>query len=116
MTKIYTIFLTFLLFLITPKIVNSAEILQINSSESVLIGDQNRNLKVNLACIKVNEVNQLNATELLKNNFPRGTKVKIRPYGKKDNTLLAKVYNLKNNIEMTELLVSANLTGDNCAD
>ena len=114
MTKFVSFVLTLLLFLITPKIVNSAEILQINSSRTILIGDHNRNLKVNLFCIKVDELNELKATELLRKNFPRGTKVKIKPYGKKENVLVAKVYNLKNNKEMTELLISGNLTSGNC--
>ncbi len=114
MTKVFLFSLTCLFFLITPFVANSAEILQINSSNSVIIGDQNRNLNVNLVCIKVEEVNELRAEELLRKNFPRGTKVKIRPYSKQGNILLAKVFNLKNNKEMTELLISAELSSDNC--
>ena len=100
--------------MISPIIVNSAEILQINSSNTVLIGDQNRNIVVNLFCIKIDESNDAEAKELLQKNFPRGTKVKIKPYGINDNILIAKVYNLKNNNEMTDLLISEKLTTDNC--
>ena len=114
MTKILSFFLTLVLFLFTPKITISAEILQINSPNTILIGDQNRNLTVNLFCVQVDDDNNLKATELLKENFPRGTKVKIKPYGKQGNNLLAKVYKLNNNLEMTELLSSSNLMSENC--
>ena len=106
--------LTIIFFLISPKFVNSAEILQFNSSNTVLIGDQNRNLIVKLFCVNVDESNNFKAKELLKRNFPRGTKVKIKPYGTDDNILLAKVYNLNKNIEMTDLLISENLTSYDC--
>ena len=100
--------------MINPIIVNSAEILQINSSNTVLIGDQNRNIVVQLFCIEVDASKDLEAKALLRRNFPRGTKVKIKPYGNKDNNLIAKVYNLKNNNEMTDLLISEKLTIKNC--
>ena len=114
MTKFVLFSLSIFLLLINPIIVNSAEILQINSANTVLIGDQNRNILVNLFCIEVDASNDEYAKELLQKNFPRGTKVKIKPYGKIDNNLIAKVYNLKNNNEMTELLISKKLTIDNC--
>jgi len=116
LTRIFLFSLSLLLFLITPNIVDSAEILNIKSSNSIIIGDQNRNLNVNLVCIKVDEANELEAAELLRKNFPRGTKVKIRPYSKQENILLAKVYNLRNNKEMTELLISADLSREDCLD
>ena len=114
LTKSVLILLTIIFFLITPTYVNSAEILQINSSNTILIGDQNRNLIVKLFCVKVDESNNFKAKELLKKNFPRGTKVKIKPYGTDENVLLAKVYNLNKNIEMTDLLISENLTSYSC--
>ncbi len=116
MIKFVFLLTSIFILLITPKIVDSAEILQINSSNTVLIGDQNRSMVVNLFCIKVEELNDLKAKELLQKNFPRGTKVKIKPFGKKDGNLSAKVYNLKNNEEMTDLLISEKLTIDNCGN
>ena len=114
LTKSLLILLTIIFFLINPTFVNSAEILQINSSDTILIGDQNRNLIVKLFCVNVDESNTFKAKELLKKNFPRGTKVKIKPYGTDENSLLAKVYNLNKNIEMTDLLISENLTSYSC--
>ena len=97
-----------------PVIVNSAEILQIKSSNIILVGDQNRNLTIGLFCVDVNENDELEATNILKSEFPRGSKVKIKPFGFKDNFLLAKVFNIKNNKEMSELLVAKDLTSEIC--
>ena len=99
---------------LNPAIVNSAEILQIKSSNAILVGDQNRNLTIRLFCVAVNENDELEATKLLKSEFPRGSKVKIKPFGFKDNVLLAKVFNIKDNNEMTELLVAKNFTSEIC--
>ena len=102
------------LFVINPVIVNSAEILQIKSSNTILVGDQNRNLSIGLFCVDVSENDEIEATNLLKSEFPRGSKVKIKPFGFKENLLLAKVSNIKGTKEMTELLVDKNLTSEIC--
>ena len=94
--------------------VNSAEILQIRSSNTIVVGDQNRNLTIGLFCVDVNENDEIEATNLLKSEFPRGSKVKIKPYGFKENLLLAKVFNIQGTKEMTELLVARDLTRENC--
>ena len=99
---------------LNPISVNSAEILQIKSSNTILVGDQNRNLTIGLFCVDVNENDELEATNLLKKEFPRGSKVKIKPFGFKENVLVAKVFNVKNNKEMTELLVSKDFTSEIC--
>jgi len=103
-----------LIIIINPLVVNSAEILQIKSSNTILVGDQNRNLTISLFCVDVNENDEFEATNLLKNEFPRGTKVKIKPFGFKENVLFAKVFNIKGTKEMTELLVAKDLSRENC--
>ncbi len=100
---------------LNPGIVNSAEILQIKSSNIILVGDQNRNLTIRLFCVEVNENDEIEATNLLKSEFPRGSKVKIKPFGLKENVLLAKVFNIKGTKEMTELLVAKNLSREICS-
>ena len=97
-----------------PLVVHSAEILQIKNSNTILVGDQNRNLTIGLFCVDVNENDEIEATNLLKNEFPRGSKVKIKPFGFKENVLLAKVFNIKGSQEMTELLVAKDLTNEIC--
>ena len=114
MNKLSKFLIIICLVFLNPLIVNSAEILQIKSSNTILVGDQNRNLKLGLFCVEVNENDELEATNLLKSEFPRGSKVKIKPFGFKDNVLLAKVFNIKGTKEMTELLVAKNLSSEIC--
>ena len=114
MKKLSNFLIIACLFVINPLIVNSAEILQINSSNTILVGDQNRNLTIRLFCVDVNENDELEATDLLKSEFPRGSKVKIKPFGFKENLLLAKVFNIKGTKEMSELLVAKDLTSEIC--
>jgi len=108
------IFVVVCLFVLNPVIVNSAEILQIKNSNTILLGDQNRNLTIGLFCVDVNENDELEATNLLKSEFPRGSKVKIKPFGFDENVLQAKVFNIKGTREMTELLVAKDLTSEIC--
>ena len=116
MRKFLKILIIVCLIVLNPLIVNSAEILQINGSDTILVGDQNRNLTIGLFCVDVNENDELEATNLLKSEFPRGSKVKIKPFGFKENLLLAKVFNIKGTKEMSELLVDKELTRENCPD
>ena len=114
MKKLSKLLIIVCLIVLNPLLVNSAEILQIKSSNTILVGDQNRNLTIRLFCVDVNENDELAATNLLKSEFPRGSKVKIKPFGFKDDVLLAKVFNIKGTKEMTELLVAKNLTSETC--
>ena len=114
MKKLSKFLIIFCLIVLNPVIVNSAEILQIKSSNTILVGDQNRNLTIGLFCVDVNENDELKAINLLKSEFPRGSKVKIKPFGFKENVLLAKVFNIKSTKEMTELLVDNDLTREIC--
>ena len=106
MKKLSKILIIICLIVLNPVIVNSAEILQIKSSNTILVGDQNRNLNIGLFCVDVNENDEIEATNLLKSEFPRGSKVKIKPLGSKENVLIAKVFNIKGTKEMTDLLLS----------
>ena len=109
--QIIFIILSFVLFPIKAK---SAELLQINDLNTILVGDQNRSLYLSLYCIDIDENEKDKAIEILKSNFPRGTKVKIKPYGSNDKRLLAKIYRIDDEIEMTELLENINASDKNC--
>ena len=115
MKNISKFLIIFCLIVFNPLIVNSAEILQINNSNTILVGDQNRNLTIRLFCVDVNKNDELEAINLLKSEFPRGSKVKIKPLGFKENLLLAKVFNIKGTKEMTEILVAKDLTNEICS-
>ena len=114
MKKLSKILIIVCLIVLNPVVVNSAEILQIKSSNTILVGDQNRNLTIRLFCVDVNKNDEIEATNLLKSEFPRGSKVKIKPFGFKENILLAKVFNIKGTKEMTELLLAKDLTDEIC--
>ena len=114
MKKLSKILILVFFIFINPVIVNSAEILQIKSSNTILVGDQNRNLTIGLFCVDVNENDEFEATNLLKSEFPRGSKVKIKPFGFEENLLIAKVFNIKGTKEMTEILVAKDLTNKIC--
>ena len=102
--------------MIYPVKANTAEILQINSSNSILVGDQNRNLTIKLFCVDVSNNNEPKAIDLLKKEFPRGSKVEIKPFGYKENILIAKVFNIESTKEMSELLIAENYTKEDCAN
>ena len=115
MKKIIYLLIIFLLLIVYPIRTNSAEILQINNSSSILVGDQNRNLPIKLFCVEINDqVDEQIALNLLKKEFPRGSKVKIKPFGFKDNILLAKVFDINETKEMSELLIAKNLSKETC--
>ena len=115
MKKIISLVIVFFLVFFPPVKTDSAEILQINNSNIILIGDQNRDLSIKLFCVEINDKDdeQL-AINLLRKEFPRGSKVKIKPIGFKDNTLLAKVFDIYETKEMSELLIAKDLSKEVC--
>tara|TARA_Y100000589_G_scaffold120118_1_gene114536 strand:+ start:231 stop:611 length:381 start_codon:yes stop_codon:yes gene_type:complete len=112
--KLLQIILIFIFLVIFPVNTDSAELLQINDVNTILVGDQNRSIYLSLYCIDINENDKRKATEILKKNFPRGTKVKIKPYGSKDNRLLARIFRIDDKTEMAELLNTYELSEKNC--
>ena len=112
--KIPQIILIFIVLIICPIKIYSAELLQINDVNTIVVGDQNRSLFLSLYCIDIDQNEMENATKILKRNFPRGTKVKIKPYGSNGNRLLAKIFRVDDDTEMTELLNTFNSSKENC--
>ena len=103
-----------IIILICPINTSAAELLQINDVNTILVGDQNRSMYLSLYCIDIKENEKKKATEVLKRNFPRGTKVKIKLFGSDDNKLLAKIFRVDDETEMTELLNTLNRSEKNC--
>ena len=112
--KLLQIILIMIFLSLYPIKTNSAELLQINDLDTILVGDQNRSLYLSLYCIDINQNEKENATKILKINFPRGTKVKIKPYGFNGSRLLAKIFRVDDETEMTELLNAYNTSKENC--
>ena len=115
MKKIIPLLISFFVIVLNPIKISSAEILQINNSSNILVGDQNRNLSIKLFCVDIDEVEDEEiAVNLLKREFPRGSKVKIKPMGFKENILVARVFNISETKEMLELLIAKGLTKETC--
>ena len=114
MKKITSFLIIFFLVILYPIRSYSAEILQINNSSSILVGDQNRDLSIKLFCVNVDLEDEDKAINLLKREFPRGSKVKIKPTGFKENMLVARVFNISETKEMSELLIAKDLTKETC--
>ena len=114
MKKIISLLVILFLVVFYPIRTYSAEILQINNASNILVGDQNRNLPIKLFCVEINDEDQQTAINLLKKEFPRGSKVKIKPFGFKENILLAKVFDIDETKEMSELLIAKDLSKETC--
>ena len=115
MKKITLLLIIFFLVALYPIRTYSAEILQINNSNSILVGDQNRNLPIKLFCVEINnQDDEQIAINLLKKEFPRGSKVKIKPIGFKENILIAKVFDINETKEMSDLLIAKKLSKETC--
>ena len=112
--KLLQIILILIFLAFYPIKTYSAEILQIKDINTILVGDQNRSLYLSLYCIDINESEEVKAIEILKENFPRGTKVKIKPYGDNGNRLLARIFRVDDETEMTQLLSNFYSSKDNC--
>tara|TARA_Y100001933_G_scaffold74186_1_gene75526 strand:+ start:251 stop:631 length:381 start_codon:yes stop_codon:yes gene_type:complete len=112
--KLIQIFLVILILSISPINTYSAELLQINDVNTILVGDQNRSLYLSLYCIDINENEKEKAIKILKENFPRGTKVKIKPYRSSGDRLLAKIFRVDDETEMNELLYAFDSSEKNC--
>ena len=115
MKKFISLIIIFFLVVFYPIRTYSAEILQINNSSSILVGDQNRDLPIKLFCVDINDVeDEKIAINLLKKEFPRGSKVKIKPMGFKENILVARVSDINETKDMSELLNAKKLTKETC--
>ena len=112
--KLLQIILIMIFLSLYPIKTNSAELLQINDLNTILVGDQNRSLYLSLYCIDINESEKAKAIEILRENFPRGIKVKIKPYGSNGNRLFAKVFRVEDDAEMSQLLSTFNSSEKNC--
>ncbi len=104
----------FLLIIVFPFDSLSAEILQINSSKNIIVGDQNRNLSIELFCAEVKKEDEEKAIKILKSNFPRGKRVRIKPIRYDDGQLVAQVFSISENVGMTDLLIAKDLSQNNC--
>ena len=115
MNRIYTIFFVLLIFflsLVTKAY--AAEILQVSSSSILIIGDNNRNYTVKIACAEIPPDLEEISVKWLRKELPRHTKVNLKPKGHVDGLLVAKVIPFNSSIDITEKYINEGLAGNNC--
>ncbi|WP_413677501.1 nuclease [Prochlorococcus sp. MIT 0916] len=115
MNKIFTKILILLIsfFCFYPELF-AAEILQVTSSNILLIGDHNRTYTVKLACIEISPDLEENSLMWLKTQLPRHTKVNLKPKGSVDGILVAKVIPIDSNIDLNEKYINEGLAKNKC--
>ena len=92
----------------------AAEVLQVRSGQLLQVGDHNRTYTVELACLAIPTGGEQAATDWLRAEPPRRTKVNLRPVGNDGGTLVARVQRLgaggsATAIDLGEGLVAAGL-------
>ncbi len=98
-----------------PSALYAAEVLQVNSSSLLQIGDNNRNYKVRLACLEVDEINERKAFDYLKSQLPRKTKINFFPKGSENGILIARVSKISDGSKDLSLaIVEEGLGSMNC--
>tara|TARA_Y100001968_G_C19386364_1_gene733071 strand:- start:957 stop:1274 length:318 start_codon:yes stop_codon:yes gene_type:complete len=103
-----------LLIFLFPIKAFSAEILQIKGSNQILLGDQNRNYTVKLACIDIDSSSEMQAREWLKLNLPRKKPVNIRPISSDQGVLVARIIPFGSNMDVSEQMVKKGFGRSSC--
>ena len=104
------------LLLLWPTPVDAAELLQVRGPTQLQVGDRNRFYQVELACIQVPQAARAQATNWLKQQLPRGTRLNLRPIQAQGEALTARVMRLDNGQDLSEALIQAGLAqADPCA-
>ncbi|MFZ9270572.1 MAG: hypothetical protein ACO23C_04910 [Prochlorococcaceae cyanobacterium] len=92
---------------LAPRAAAAAEVLQVRSATLLQVGDQNRSYGVELACLVLNPEQQQQATDWLRQDLPRRTRVNLRPRGSDQGLLLAQVERLDRSTDVARDLVAA---------
>jgi endonuclease YncB( thermonuclease family) len=79
------------------------------------VGDGNRTYTVELACVSVEEDQQTEAIDWLRQKLPRRRRVNLRPVGSSNGQLVALVTPLGEENDVNTGLIAAGLATDGCA-
>tara|TARA_B100000579_G_C22828044_1_gene854335 strand:+ start:1235 stop:1579 length:345 start_codon:yes stop_codon:yes gene_type:complete len=110
--KIIAPLIIFILFM--PINLFAAEILQIKDSSTLIIGDQNRNYTVKIACLSVVSEEEKNVLKEIESKLPRHTKINLKPKGSKDGILISRIINISNGLDIGEYLIDQGLASNSC--
>lgn len=87
--------------------VNAAEVLQVRGPALLQIGDGNRSVSVELACISAIEGQQVEAVAWLRQQLPRHTRVQLRPVGAHEGRLQAQVRRLDSSDDLGDAMIAS---------
>ncbi len=104
-----------LIIFVLPFQAYSAEVFQVRSSSLLQIGDQNRIYKVQIACLEVSSQKEDDATNWLREELPRHSKVNLKPVGYIDGVLLAKVIKLDSHIDIAKSMENEGFSKNKCS-
>ena len=113
-TKVFIFFILLISFFTFFSEVYAAEVLQVSSSSILLVGDNNRNYTVKIACTEITPDSEEISFNWLKKQLPRHTKVNLRPKGSLDGVLVAKVIPFNSDIDISEKYINEGLAKDKC--
>ncbi len=97
-----------------PVATFSAEILQIKKPNIILIGDNNRSYLVQVDCIEVDSKKSDMALSWLREEFPRHTRLNIKPKGFIEGVLVANLIDIKSNRDLAKTINSEGFGKMNC--
>jgi len=92
---------------LAPAAANAAEVLQVRQAGLLQVGDQNRSYGVELACLALKPDQEVAATDWLRRELPRRTRVNLKPRGVDQGILVAQVQRLDRNTDVASDLVAA---------
>ncbi|MCS5699877.1 nuclease [Cyanobium sp. FGCU-52] len=98
-----------LVLLLVPAGADAAQVLQVRGPTLLQIGDGNRSVPVELACVAVAPANGADAVAWLRRELPRQTRVQLRPVRQHDGRLVAQVRRLDSDGDLGGALVAAGL-------
>lgn len=98
-----------LVLLLVPAGADAAQLLQVRGPTLLQIGDGNRSMPVELACVAVAPANSADALAWLRRELPRQTRVQLRPVSQHDGRLVAQVRRLDSDGDLGAALVAVGL-------
>ncbi len=110
------LFFLLLAILLLPLATLSAEVLQVNSYNRLLIGDNNRSYKVKIACIEALPNKENLAFNWLREELPRKTKVNIKPKAFMEGVLIASLIDVKSKKDLGKSMEIEGLARLDCSE
>ena len=114
MNKILFVIALVLLFIISPFQISAAEVLYIKNSSTLVIGDNNRNYTVRIACLAVEPSDEIDAVNYIESILPRRAKVNLKPNGSKDGILISRIIKMGADIDIAAEVISKGLGSSSC--